>query len=271
MKQEERAKLIDIFNDTEQWYETDETLRAAVAHSIEETKFYAPDEYPPLPEKKFEHTRLDVTRWRSFEAGWRARQETRNIRIGVLNFASATMPGGGVKIGSGAQEECLCRCSTLYPILKTSANQKNFYRMHRVRRDPLHTDACIYSPEILAVKSDIQFPARLDPKYWLTVDVLTCAAPKLNSIEIKDEELFDIHTQRGRHLMTIAAHHGIDVLILGAFGCGAFKNDPRVVANAYKKILPEFDGFFDRIIFAVYCPTTYGRNYATFKKILKAE
>ena len=267
MKQEERLKLIEIFNDTEEWYTGDERLRAAIEHSIAETKFYDEGDNPPLPEKKFERTRVDVNRWRSFEAAWRARNENPSARIGVLNFASATMPGGGVKIGSGAQEECLCRCSTLYPVLTTSANQKNFYRMHRVRHDPLHTDACIYSPDIRVIKSDIAKPARLEEKHWLTVDVLTCSAPKLNVIEIEDEKLFDIHVRRGRHLMKIAAHHGLDVLILGAFGCGAFKNEPKIVAGAYKELLPEFDGFFDRVIFAVYCPTQYGRNFVVFKKI----
>ena len=267
MKQEERLKLIDVFNDTEEWYKHDETLKAAIAHSIEGTKFYSEIDYPPLPERQFEQTRVEVNRWRSFEAAWRARNENPSARIGVLNFASATMPGGGVKIGSGAQEECLCRCSILYPVLTTSENQKNFYRMHRVRRDPLHTDACIYSPEILVIKSDIAKPARLEQKYWLTVDVLTCAAPKLNVTELEDEKLFDIHVRRGRHLLTVAAHHGLDVMILGAFGCGAFKNEPKVVAAAYKELMSEFDGFFDRIIFAVFCPTAYGRNFVVFKKI----
>jgi len=203
------------------------------------------------------------------------------LKIAVHNFASAKNPGGGVKHGSRAQEEAICRCSTLYPVLNTEENWKNFYNVNRKRADALHDDACIYTPEIIVCKSDIDHPARLPRDRWELVDVITIAAPNLkeqpNKIydpgyekpaKITDEELFALHEKRLRHMFTVAAHHGADIFVTGAFGCGAFQNNPEVVAQAYKKILPEFDGYFKEIVFAIHCRSGEMINYETFKKIL---
>ena len=203
------------------------------------------------------------------------------LRIAVHNFASATNPGGGVKFGSRAQEESLCRCSTLYPVLNTPENVKRFYDVNRRLRNPLHDDACIYTPEIVVCKSDIDHPTRLPRDRWDLVDVLTISAPNLRehpnnqnnpgndtSIKISAEELFALHESRLRHMFTVAAHHGAEIFVTGAFGCGAFQNDPEVVAQAYKKVLSEFDGYFKEIVFAIYCRGSELINYDTFKKIL---
>jgi len=92
--------------------------------------------------------------------------------------------------------------------------------------------------------------------------------PSDNPTKISNEELFALHESRLRHMFTVVAHHGAEIFVTGAFGCGAFENDPEVVANAYKKILPEFDGYFKEIIFAIHCPPQDTKNYDTFKKIL---
>ena len=85
---------------------------------------------------------------------------------------------------------------------------------------------------------------------------------------MSDDELFDIHVKRGEHILTIAAHHGIDILILGAFGCGAFRNNPSVVADAYKEVLSKFEGAFKEIVFAVYCPPNQSDdNYRAFNRM----
>ena len=85
---------------------------------------------------------------------------------------------------------------------------------------------------------------------------------------LSDKELMVLHEQRGRHMLAIAAKNGAGILILGAFGCGAFQNNPQVVAEAYSHILPEFDGFFQEVHFAVYCSPKETTNYEVFKKIL---
>ena len=190
-------------------------------------------------------------------------------RIAVHNFASATNPGGGARKGSRAQEEALCRCSTLFFALETEENRRRFYEFHRQRHDTRYTDACLYTPGIVVCKSDDDMPSLLPEAKWLTVDVLTCAAPNLRHIALRDEEIAAIHERRGRHLLAIAAASGADIVILGAFGCGAFQNPPAIVAGAYQKILPEFRGQFREVAFAVYCPPRDQRNYETFRRVLQ--
>ena len=203
------------------------------------------------------------------------------LKIAVHNFASATNPGGGVRHGSRAQEEALCRCSTLYPVLNTEDNWKKFYTVNRERGNSLHDDACIYSPEIIICKNDTDKPTRLPRDKWDLVDVITIAAPNLREhpnniynpghakpIQITDEELFEIQERRIKHMFTVVAHHGAEIFVTGAFGCGAFQNSPEVVANAYKKVLPEFEGFFKEIVFAIYCRPQETINFETFKRVL---
>ena len=260
--------LVNIFFDTEKFYTEDEFLREAVRSSIEGTVFYGAENYPSLPAKKFGRTAVTVVRKRSFEAAVFMQRKHLEARIAVHNFASATNPGGGVKYGSRAQEEALCRCSTLYPVLNTDENWRRYYKVNRERDDSNYDDACIYTPEIIICKSDIERPARLPREKWDTVDIVTIAAPNLHRRTLSDEELFALQESRIRHMFTVVACHGAEIFVTGAFGCGAFGNNPEVVARAYKKILSEFDGYFKEIVFAIYCRPHELSNFELFKKIL---
>lgn len=273
--------LIEVFADTEKIYKSDETLKAAVKNSIASTKFFSAEDYPAMPAKKFDATKISVTKQRTFEAAFKLRENNPNAKIAVHNFASATNPGGGVKHGSRAQEEALCRCSTLYPALNTDENFKRYYKFHRDRQDTIYTDACIFTPEIFVFKSDTDTPQILPQKNWIKIDVLTCAAPNLRErpnniynpgnskpVKVSDVELLKLHEKRARHMLTILAGNGVEIFVTGAFGCGAFRNNPEIVAQAFKNILPEFDGLFKEIIFAVYCPPRDTSNFDAFKNIL---
>lgn len=259
-----RDEMITTFRDTVEFYNTDENLRQAIQGSIKGTAFYGAEDYPPLPERRFKRTVVTVVKKRSFEAATVKQRKHLELRIVVHNFASATNPGGGVMYGSRAQEESLCRCSTLYPVLNTEENLKRFYAVNRTKDDPLHDDACIYTPEIIICKSDVDRPARLPRDKWNSVDVLTIAAPNLQGLTITDEELFALQAKRIRHMFTVAAHHGAEIFVTGAFGCGAFRNSPTVVAQAYKKVLAEFDGYFKEVVFAIYCRPQETANFETF-------
>ncbi len=274
--------LIEVFQDTEKWCRNNDRLSTSIQKSISETKLYMEKEYPLMPEtKKYEKTEIVVTKSRSFEAAMRLQDEQPDMRIAVHNFASATNPGGGVTRGSRAQEECLCRCSTLYPVLRTQYLWNYYYMFHRNNWNVCYTDACIYTPNIQIIKTDTDIPERMSE--WYTVDVLTCAAPNLrmrpynamnpgrgDAVVLSDEELFEIHKQRARHMLTVAAAHNVDILVLGAFGCGAFANNPEVVAKVYKEVVDEFDGYFRKIEFAVYCSERDTKNYKIFYEILGA-
>jgi uncharacterized protein (TIGR02452 family) len=89
-------------------------------------------------------------------------------------------------------------------------------------------------------------------------------------VAISPDELRLLHEQRARRILTVAAQNKADVLILGAFGCGAFRNDPMVVAQAYNDVLAEFSHHFRTIEFAVYCRPHDDSNYRAFKEIIRA-
>lgn len=262
-----KYEMVDIFRDTEEFYSTDENLKRAIQDSIKGTAFYGAQDYPPLPKRKFDKTKISVVRRRTLDAAVYTQRRHLELKIAVHNFASAANPGGGVKHGSRAQEEALCRCTTLYPVLATEENFKRYYSVNRQRNNPLHDDACIYTPEIVVCKSDTDRPARLPRDKWDLVDVITIAAPKLRMINISDEELAKLHETRLRHMFTVVAHHGAEIFVTGAFGCGAFKNNPEVVAQTYAKVLPEFDGYFKEIIFAIYCRSHETANLDAFQKV----
>lgn len=274
---EERIK---VFEDTLAWIEADANLAASVALAKKNTAVYYEDEYPVFDTSKTVDTVVSVTGERSYQAAMRLRAESADARIAVMNFANAFHPGGGVKKGSSAQEESLCRTSTLYPLLYRRTLRDSFYKHHYDRNTPKASDSLIYTEGVIICKSDEDLPKRLPKEEWVKVDVITVAAPDLRSKSnqhaplvaggtyMNDAELFGYHVKRAIHVLTCAAAKRAEVLVLGAFGCGAFQNNPEVVARAYKTALAEFPKVFKKIVFAVYCPPGGSANYEAFKKVL---
>ena len=280
----DNGTLIQIFEDT-LFLCQGETLKNSVKKSIGETVLYEEENYPALPRRRFRTTKISVNEYRTFEAAKIYSKKFPKSKITVQNFASAINAGGGAAKGLKAQEESLCRCSTLYPVLKTENNLQNFYNYHYERRDNAYTDRLIYTPDIWVIKSDQVYPKILPEKEWFKVDVITCAAPNLFSVpnnfvkdkriirlKLTNEELYQIHLKRGEHILTVAAHHGTDIFIGGAFGCGAFRNNPEVVAKAYKDLTAKFTKYFKEIVFAIYCPPKDDRkNFNAFNNIFNEE
>jgi len=273
MKKMTKFDNIEVFNDTQKVINSRKSLLDAVKNSNANQQYWVTEEVPIFENRFDTDAKIVVSKSTSFGA---ARKY--NGEIAVLNFASATNPGGGVTHGSFAQEECLCRCSTLYNnlILKEAADK--FYLPHRSGLSPLHNDDIIYTPGVVVFKSD-------DYKDYGTtknVNIITCAAPNLREVPknefnsenttvpatISDDDLLELHKQRGRKILSVAAANKNDYVVLGAFGCGAFRNDPKIVAEAYKQILPEFKNAFKVIEFAVFCRDHETINYDTFKEIL---
>ena len=268
--------LISVFKDSMSRIDSDSSLQQSVASSIASQQFIAEGTIIALPKPLYaESAQVIVTKNRSFEAARPYAEQ--GLKIAVLNFASSTNPGGGVTSGASAQEECLCRVSTLYPCLNDKRMWDVFYTPHRKAKNPLHNDDIIYTKDVLVFKDDDLQP--LDKSFM--VDVISCAAPTLREVttnrynpsdgehvDVTPEELLAIHEKRGRLILESAAANGAEVLILGAFGCGAFKNDPAVVAQAYANILPEYLHYFRTIEFAVYCRPNDDSNYHAFKEII---
>lgn len=267
-----RQENVSIFEDTREHCKKHPVIANAIKLSNDHQEvFLENDPVLPAPKASADKAKIVVSKRRSFEAAFRyAGYETC-----VLNFASATNPGGGVAWGSTAQEECLCRCSTLYANLIVKENWERFYAPHRQQHNQLYNDDCIYTPDVLVFKSDTRFPQMMDQEDWLQVNVITCAAPNLRPdkdgterVKVTNTELKELHKKRMRRILTIAASRQNDVVILGAYGCGAFKNPPEVVAEAMKEVVQEFLHHFKVIEFAVYCSPRDEQNYLAFKKVL---
>lgn len=269
--------LISVFKDSMSRIDSDSSLQQSVASSIASQQFIAEGTIIALSNPLYaESAQVIVTKNRSFEAARPYAEQ--GLKTAVLNFASSTNPGGGVTSGASAQEECLCRVSTLYPCLKDESMWDLFYAPHRKARNPLHNDDIIYTKDVIVFKDDDYQPL---PQPF-TVDVITCAAPTLReqssnrydpsdgdkAPDITPEDLLALHERRGQQILSAAVANGAQVIILGAFGCGAFKNNPAVVAQAYANILPEYLHYFRTIEFAVYCRPHSPQNFDAFKNFI---
>ena len=270
---------INIFKDTEKLCNTNDKLRKSIENSISNQELILEaDALGKIDNKKYDsRAKIVISHKRTYEAA----SSYKGKKVAVLNFASASNPGGGVVKGSSAQEECLCRCSSLYFALNEKKMWDGFYTPHRKAHNPIHNDDIIYTPDVMVFKTDTSRPVLMDEDDWYIVDVITCAAPNLNSrpsnrynpgdgeaVTISDDELFDIHEKRLRRILDVAVLHGCEVIILGAFGCGAFRNDPRIVAKAARKVLPDYLNAFETIEFAIYARQNDTRNYDAFNGAL---
>lgn len=262
-----KMKNAEIFRDTQIRYSTDEELLKATDFSIEHQKFISESESVGLPmPHKSEKAQVIVSSKRSLDAAEPYARQGKCVC--VLNFASATTPGGGVIRGSSAQEECICRCSTLYPCLNSSMPWKSFYMPHRRAKTAIYNNDCIYTPSVCVFKSDTSYPIPLVKDRWWNINIITCAAPNLRSAgNIEFAELEKILTLRIRRIFEVAVANKNTVLILGAFGCGAFENPPELVAKVFKKVMQDFIYYFDVIEYAVYQGTDKEyRNLKAFRE-----
>ena len=174
----------------------------------------------------------------------------------VLNLANAVNPGGGVRHGAKAQEEDLCRKSSLLVSLE-GRNAFSYYRYNRALHSDLGSDAIIINPQVEIIKDEHGYPL---PK-TAVVAVLTCAAPRFRTgrVEGIPQAAYEAMMYgRITGMLKTAACLGYRYLVLGAFGCGAFHNDARVVSDLFYKALKEYecDGvrvsdLFRRVDFAV--------------------
>ena len=276
-----RYENISVFKDTERLCKTNPKLSESVKKATASQKLILEGE--PMDDQKkdiYENpAKVVVSKKRTYEAAAGYKEQ----HVAVHNFASASNPGGGVVNGANAQEECLCRCSGLYFSLNTPAMWDGFYQPHRDAHDPIHNDDIIYTPNVTVFKSDAETPQLMAESDWYDVDVITCAAPNLRSqpsnrynsgdgnrqTMMKDKDLLALHEKRLRRILEVALSEGCDTIILGAFGCGAFQNNPEVVALANRNVIKDYLHAFKNIEFAVYCSPRDERNFKIFERVLK--
>ena len=222
-----------------------------------------------ISEKKLILSRIEVTHEGTFEAA--RRFKSKQIKeVCALNFASATKPGGGVKNGRTAQEETLSRQSSLYLSLIT---QPEMYEYHKRQRNPFYSDYMIYSPNVVVIRdenNELTQPIR--------VSVISSAAVNKSEIDkaygrgVRDLDVYKCMKNRIRKIIELCISTGNRTIILGAFGCGVFGNDPAHISQLFKEVLvDEYYGLFiDHIIFAIKSSRTKpGINYEAFSKTFK--
>jgi uncharacterized protein (TIGR02452 family) len=160
----------------------------------------------------------------------------------ALNFANGEMPGGGFLVGARAQEEALCRSSALYATLEGDP----MYAYHRPRPLPDSTDWAILSPRVPVFRGDDGVALEAP---WL-LDFLTCAAPYAPRVGlVASGDLLQVRIHR---VLAIASAYGYDALVLGAWGCGAFENDPvRTAEDFHDALTGPFAGHFGEVVFAI--------------------
>jgi len=188
-------------------------------------------------------------------------EDDKDDKTVILNFASYNNPGGGFLKGANAQEEYLCHYSILYSVISELNEYYEYNRNHK--NFGFYTNRAIYTPSIIFISSN---------NIIRKVNVLTCAAPNWraarrhcnqSSMLNWKKKNSEIITERTQFIQTILQEHNTQRVILGAWGCGVFCQNPEEIASAFKKFIkvPE-------MIIAI--PDNTSKNYQTFKKIFNS-
>lgn len=234
--------------------EMEEKYFTNIAKSIKNTKIYDTDYkcYKSVEEKE---AKIIVDDLDMVSA---VRKYSQCGKVALLNFSSYKSPGGMFINGSKAQEECLCHASYLYNVL--SSLVKEFYEWNNKHKNKaLYLNRGLYSPDIL-------FNCGEELQYC---NVITCAAPNKSAAQkyqdVSDEENTEALQDRIRFVLDIAKGNDVDTLILGAYGCGVFGQNPAEVASIFKEFLETTHKCFVNVIFAI--PKGRNDNLEAFKEV----
>ncbi len=263
----DRDIRVQSFKNTRDLYLNDKLLIKSIKETKKNLKVYFED-FSSSNKNIKEKSKIIFERLSSLDA---SKKYYKDGKLGLLNFASGTHPGGSVLNGSNAQEESICRASTLYKCLNDESGNlyESFYGYHR-NLGNIYSDRIIYSPNVMVFKNDDKENTLLDKNEWFKINIITAAAPNLKNDIISDNDLFNIVLTRIKNIFEVALENEIDILVLGAFGCGSFNNNSLVNAKAFKIICDEYKKYFEKIIFAI--PDESGEksaNYRIFENILK--
>ncbi len=255
-------------------------LKDMIDNAVFNTQLYTPgmlesliEKYSsttPAPDREAVQAVIEVTGETTTAAGHRLYQETEGKDVLCLNFASARNPGGGFLKGSQAQEESLSRATALYQCLLT---KPEMYEANSRFKSALYTDHLIYSPRVPVWRDDRD--KLLDSPWPLSI----ISAPAVNAGRVKENEPHNkkavgkVMERRIKMILAVAAERGYDYLVLGAFGCGVFKNSPAdVSAHFARNLLREgpYARCFKTIVFAIPAGGRGDDNHKVFKRALRS-
>jgi uncharacterized protein (TIGR02452 family) len=229
------------------------------------TVLYSSEKPPVSQESKAKRaTRFEARNETTFQA--LSRLAVSGGHVACLNFASAKNPGGGFLNGSLAQEEALACASGLYPCLLEA---REYYERNRANRSALYLDLAIFSPGVPFFRND----AGTLLEKTVLASVITSPAPNAGAIaQNEPANLRHVETclkRRAEQVLAIASAHGVNRLVLGAWGCGVFRNDPCTVARIFAELLKppgKFAGAFDEVVFAVLDRSEQQVTYQAFQR-----
>lgn len=248
-----------------------ESVRSAIAGS----QLYSPEQLTTLNDdivkrihQQPQHKAvIEVSGETTLQAAQRLVEQEGMKHTVCLNFASAKNPGGGFLGGSQAQEESLARASALYPCI---SQMKEMYDYNRSRKTCLYSHYMIHSPGVPV------FRDRQDGLLDRTYAVSMITAPAVNAGVVKERELdkvpriAEVMLERIRYILAVAAVHGHSAVVLGAYGCGVFRNDPLEVAGYFRQVLLEegYQTLFDTIVFAILDQSPHQQVISAFRQTL---
>lgn len=262
--------LIEVFHDTQLRIRENPVLREETRKVQAGSCLYL-DQFVAMDAgSKCLETKISVVTDTTFHCAHGLVEEGK--KTAVLNFANAYNPGGGVKNGAPAQEEALCRCSNLYEALTTPYMIRHYYKWNQKNTGDMGSDRIIYTSGVTVFKSDDDIPEMLTD--WFKVDVISCAAPYYDNQKkkpVSKEKLEEVFINRIRNILEVAIANDVDNLVLGAFGCGAFNNPPKLVAEIFRKLLIDerYAVYFEKVVFAIKKTGDVCPNYDAFQAVFE--
>jgi len=244
-------------------------IQPALSEAVDKTRLYTPEQASSALEnlnpKPSQLPAIEVTHETTQIAARRLVESESVADLVMLNFASARNAGGGFINGAKAQEEDLCRCSGLYTCL---ISQHGYYEANRKNESAIYTDHLIYSPNVPWFRTR----SRDDPHTLFLASVITAPAPNAGVVLSREADALPkieaALRRRAGLVLAVAAGNGHRTVLLGAWGCGVFRNDPALVADAFGKWLEsdKFAGAFDRAVFAIYDRSKDQATLSAFKQ-----
>ena len=241
-------------------------IAAVIKNAVAGTMFYSPENPPQLKAGQITNaTIIEVINETACEAI--ARLQALGGHVGCLNFASAKNAGGGFLTGAQAQEEALARSSALYPCLLQA---QQYYERNRANRSTIYLDLAIYSPLVPFFRNDdgvlLECP--------ILASVITAPAPNAGAVMRNEPHnigaIEPALRRRAGLVLRVAQTHGIESLVLGAWGCGVFRNDPIMVAKVFAELLGETNQLrmaFRKVVFAVFDRTDVQKTFQAFQQV----
>lgn len=200
----------------------------------------------------------------TISAAWEIHRDP-GAKIVILNFASFRHPGGGFMTGAMAQEESICHHTNLYHAL--AAQEKWYAENERLTNRSLYQNRSILTSDVSIIARGIGNFVRREEVF--RADFLTCACPNAGAARSKgvsEQEINRAIEDRASYIVELLAGRSeYSHVILGAFGCGAFRCDPRIVANAFRKCIEKSANSFDTVVFAI--PDGKNGNLAVFRQV----